>query len=197
MSSTNFNAASTAANAVASTAVNAASLAAKIASARASDAAIGASVQASNAAKGANFGIGTLIFAIIVSIFFIVFASLSINEGLKTAEQDTETNMPLASMSVVTMVVSFVLIVLVPLLCVSRYNEDSAAMYTYGAPYTILVGALFISVMSILSLLAAYDKPNSVNTNTGLKILGGISVGASVLIFGFCTFAVVGMYRTR
>jgi uncharacterized protein with PQ loop repeat len=152
-----------------------------------------ASRNAAALAKQSNLSQGFLIFAIIVSIYFITFASLSINEGVKSPEKDLTTNKPLATISIITMILSFILIMIVPVLCVSRSKDNpTSTSHTYGASYTTLVVSLFMAVLSILALLASYDTPNSDLLNTSLKFMGGIGVFASLLVFIFSVLAITG-----
>jgi len=144
-------------------------------------------------AKQSDFSKGTLVLAVVVSIYFIVFSSMSIHEGVKKPENDMYRNKPLAMISIITLILAFVLIMLVPALCVSRSKDDpTSTTHTYGSSYTTLVVSLFMSGLAMFSILGSYDTPNSDTLSSTLKIMGGIGVFSALLVFVFSTLALVG-----
>jgi magnesium-transporting ATPase (P-type) len=152
-----------------------------------------ASNSAASLAKQSEFSQATLIFAVLVSVYFVVFSSMSINEGLKKPENDDNLNKPLATISIITLVLAFVLIMLVPLLCVSRSKDNpTSTTHIFGAAYSTLVVSLFMSALAMLSILGSYDTPNSVTLAFVLKMMGGVGVFAALLVFIFGTLALVG-----
>lgn len=135
---------------------------------------------------------GTLIFAVIVSIYFIVNFALVIYEGDKDPATDTEVNSTLRLMSIATVAVSVIIIILVPLVCVDRAQDKSAtSMHIYGATYTALVVSLFSFGIGGISIVAANSKPNSQAMSTTLKVGGGIGCGAGLLVLIFSVLALV------
>jgi hypothetical protein len=118
---------------------------------------------------------------------------MSINEGLKKPENDKHRNKPLATISIITLIIGFVLIMLIPVLCVSRSKENPTSItHTYGASYTSLVVSIFMSALAMFSILGSYDTPNSDTLSFTLKTMGGIGVFAGLLVFIFCTLALAG-----
>lgn len=152
-----------------------------------------ASSGAASIAKGANISQGTLIFAVVVSIYFIVYFAYVINEGVKDPEEDSESNKTLRTMSIATVVVGIAIILLVPLVCVDRAeNKPVRSMHVYGATYTALVVSLYAAGIGGLSIVASHSKPNSKSMASTLKYGGGVGCAAGALAFTFGTLALVG-----
>jgi magnesium-transporting ATPase (P-type) len=148
---------------------------------------------ASYTAKNNNITKGTLIFAVIMGIYFIIFFSLVIYEGVKDPGEDTESNQLLRIMSIVTVIVGIIIILLVPLVCVDRSQDKPASsMHVYGATYTALVVSLYATGLGGLSVLASNSKPNSKSMSTVLKWGGGVGCGAGMLVFIFSILALNG-----
>jgi hypothetical protein len=152
-----------------------------------------ASSGAASVAKGANISQGTLIFAVVVSIYFIVYFAYVINEGVKDCVEDSEANKTLRTMSIATVVVGIIIILLVPLVCVNRAEDKPASsMHVYGATYTALVVSLYAAGLGGLSIVASHSKPNSKSMYTTLKYGGGIGTAAGALVFIFGMLALLG-----
>lgn len=152
-----------------------------------------ASSGAASITKDANISQGTLIFAVVVSIYFIVYFAYVINEGVKDPVEDSEANKTLRTMSIATVVVGIIIILLVPLVCVDRAEDKPASsMHVYGATYTALVVSLYAAGLGGLSIVASHSKPNSKSMSTTLKYGGGIGTAAGALVFIFSMLALLG-----
>ena len=137
---------------------------------------------------------GVLGFALVLSIYFIAFCAIAINEGSKNPVNDIGTNETLQIISSITLAASFVLIVLVPIYCVSQASGSN--FETYGIGYTLLLGSVFMMSLSVIGLIGAKEHPNSVPINRALKIEGGIGIGVSLFVFLFCAVMLTRTVQT-
>jgi uncharacterized membrane protein (UPF0182 family) len=151
-----------------------------------------ASTYANSVVKKANITQGTLIFAVIVAVYFIVYFAFVIVEGVRDPAEGTKTNKFLAGSSIFTVVVAVVLILLVPLVCVDRSKDAAASSFhIYGASYTTLTVSLYTAGIACLSIIASGTTPNSKIMSRTLTSGGGIGTAAAAMIFIFGVLALV------
>ena len=177
----------------AETAVKQASDATKKATAATKKATVQASNQAATTAENLNFKRGTIIFIILMSVYFIVFFSFTISESIRDFDEGTKQNHALRVMSIVTMFVSVIVVLLIPVMCVDRFKDkkQNSTGYIYGDTYTALIVSIFAGSIGGLSLVATHSA-NSTYITALLKIGGGIGCGVSLLTFIFGILVLAG-----